>query len=99
MIGLTKQLSRALTVIRSHHAQWGSAASMRQLARLLGLATTSRAHEVITALTERGYLTKETTGRYARYRLNHDPIPSDPLAHGWRFIPVEDLGHPRDIAA
>ncbi len=99
MIGLTKQQSRALAVIRAYHAQWGRVPSMRQLARLLGLATTSRAHEVITALTERGYLTKDTGGRYARYRLNHDSIPSDPLAHGWRFIPVENLGNPRDIAA
>jgi SOS-response transcriptional repressor LexA len=98
MIGLTKQQSRALTVIRAHHAQWGRVPSMRQLARLLELATTSRVHEVITALTERGYLTKDTGGRDARYRLNHDPIPSDPLSHGWRFIPVEDLPAARAAA-
>lgn len=91
MIGLTKQQSRALAAIRAYHAEWGRAPSMRQLAHLLGLATTSRVHEVVTALTERGYLTKDTSGRYARYRLNHEPTPSDPLANGWRFIPVAEL--------
>ena len=95
-IGLTAQQSRALTAIRAYHAQWGRVPKLDDLGAAIGVSNKGNVHRIVTCLVERGHLLSAGNGRY---RLNHEPIPSDPLANGWRFIPVEDLGNPRDAAA
>lgn len=92
MIGLTKQQSRALTAIRAYHAKWGRVPKLDALAELLGVSSKGSVHRLVVGLTERGHLIDTGKGRY---RLNHEPIPSDPLAHGYRFIPVEALPQAR----
>lgn len=89
MIGLTPQQSRALHIIRRYHAEHGWVPSASFIAESLGHPHNREiGQSLLDALVERGHLIR--ISRHT-YRLNHEPIPADPLSHGWRFISVDQL--------
>lgn len=89
-LGLTARQKQALDAIRAYHAQTGRVPTFDVLASRLGLSVNSRsaAHRLVCELVDRGYVTREGHGAY---RLVHLPLPTHPLSHGWRFIPVSNL--------